>query len=644
MLLMIQKILVVVNSMLNDTFPGLKEEYNDHELMALLTPAESELVLPLGGQTTYGDGEIHPTKKLCSYVVPTISALIHCCSVMLTCSYPDQVTDIPVRALVTLIQKALLIGGSLHESLLQPDALFFHQEFTCSGIPTLHLTFLDLLASTIKGMRSSLIPHAAIVVTPVAEYFKRAKLSATRRKLYTIVQLLLESMGSGMTSQFLQFVTSNIFADLGHNSGSSSDTTSNSQMMAPLSVRIAALETLEVLLNVGSSLRPCYWTAEMDMRLITIARNARDKAEMCEEGPVGTEDPSVSDFQLASYKALLASFLSNPDGRHSYALLKRGIELFTQGKLGTDTELAKFCSHALLALDALILHPRQLPQQNISKGVAHNDLGLRSAAPKPQCSVRKRKRPDIRDKCEKQIASIAEEPTHALAKDSTVEKHAPVEVSTGLSVQEDARQPHAITGQNSEATTHCLLQEVQAAPASSTAVVEMADGLCSNVADFDPLGNLPGSSSVHPASTSVNAPESNNPGAEISNEMSGYQGRILSGDASSSQNVPVPRLPTIAAATEFGSEWDSLEPLLDIGDPDADLNFCSDLVGDPDHDFDPDAGLSLDFVDPGTDLNQDDGMSLVIVAPHPDFNPDAGLSLVTHDPDPDLNPENARLS
>lgn len=60
-----------------------------------------------------------------------------------------KVINIPVRALVTLTRKVLLIDGSF---LLQSNTTSC-QELICSEIPTLHSTFLDLLGSTIKGMR-----------------------------------------------------------------------------------------------------------------------------------------------------------------------------------------------------------------------------------------------------------------------------------------------------------------------------------------------------------------------------------------------------------------------------------------------------------------------------------------------------------
>uniref|UniRef100_A0A0D3GGA8 Pre-rRNA-processing protein RIX1 N-terminal domain-containing protein n=1 Tax=Oryza barthii TaxID=65489 RepID=A0A0D3GGA8_9ORYZ len=145
--LMIQKILIVVNNLLNG--------YTGFELMPLISPGSKPPPLS-GGQTTYGDWNFHSAKKFCTFAVPTISALIHCCSMMLTTSYPIQILE-------------------------------------------LHSSFLDFLGAIIKGMRSSLLPHAGSVVTLITEYFKGAKLPAVRRKLYTIVRLLMSSMGVGIS-------------------------------------------------------------------------------------------------------------------------------------------------------------------------------------------------------------------------------------------------------------------------------------------------------------------------------------------------------------------------------------------------------------------------------------------------------------
>ncbi|XP_025811285.1 uncharacterized protein LOC112889030 isoform X5 [Panicum hallii] len=526
--LIIQKLLIVVNNMLNETFVGLEEEHTDHELKMLLTPPGSKLVPPLGGQTTCGDKHIYSTKKFHSYAATTISALVHCCSVMLTSSYPVQVINIPVRALVTLTRKVLLIDGSF---LLQSNTTLC-QELICSEIPTLHSTFLDLLASTIKGMRSSLTPYAGIIVMLIAEYFKKAKLPPLRRKLYTVVRLLLSSMGVGMAVQLFQVVVSNIFADLDDNAGnslfslrtypieakiwSSSNScynrrqtqqqqssnavspkpTYNRQTLTPVCVKIAALRTLELILNLGGLFRGS-WRSEMDQLLIDVATKACYKAVIYEQSSPWIEDPSISDFQLASFRALLASFLSN---HHERPLYFEGLELFSRGKLETGTELAKFCSHALLALDVRV-HPRQLHPQYISKGVARDDLGFAS---QPSCSVHKRQATnDLEDECIYHQVSIAIQPVDPLTKGSAVENCTPVELSGDLSLQNDAQQPHACTVKHPpEITEYFLTEEVQA--------VKMTDGSY----DSHYLWN------------------------ETSTRKCGYQGGILSGDASSRQNVP----------------------------------------------------------------------------------------------------------
>ncbi|TVU09026.1 hypothetical protein EJB05_42465 [Eragrostis curvula] len=485
--------------------------------------------------------------------------------------FATKVTNIPVHALLTLIQKVVLIDGSLHKSLFQSNTPFY-QEFICSEIPTLHSTCLDLLASTIKGMRSSLIPHAGIVVMVISEYFNRTKLPAIRRKLYTVVRLLLSSMGVGMVMQLLQVVISNVFYDLNDNSGrsllsacidpvktiilspsksssnveqrhqvqsstvTSSESICNSQIMSPLCAKIGALETLEVLLNVGGSFRAYSWRAEMDLLLVNVARNAFYKAGMYEQRQPWTEEPSTSVFQLASLKALLASFLSSPHERHPY--LEQGLELFNRGMLETGTELGNFCAHALLNLDVLI-HPRQFAPQR----VAHSDIGLRSGGleqsvlgsdiSQPPCSGHKGRTTDDLG------VSIAEEPS---AKRIAVEKNAPAEGGQAGPV-----------------------------PGSSWIDINMEDDSWCNLAGFDALCDLPDSFSVYPAPINITTPDSRNPGDEIPNKKSACQGGILSSDACSSQNVPALTSPILAATSVSGPEWDPLDSLFNVGGADADI-------------------------------------------------------------------------
>uniref|UniRef100_A0A453HS85 Pre-rRNA-processing protein RIX1 N-terminal domain-containing protein n=1 Tax=Aegilops tauschii subsp. strangulata TaxID=200361 RepID=A0A453HS85_AEGTS len=410
--LMIQKVLIGINNLLNDAFVGLEE---GREIMMLLVPPGNDPPPVLGDQVKLG-GNLHVTKKFGVFTVPTISALAHCCCMMLTSYYPVQVT-VPGRALIALSRRVLLVDGSLRNKLF-PSTTSLHQELICFELPSLHSSFLDLLHATIKGMRSQLLPHAANIVRLVTDYFKIAKLPTTRTKVYSIVQLLLTSMGVGMSLHLLEVIVSNAVGDLDDNcvkemtlfstnpskgtseslsksyskkrkqepqiqnshasglekaaispkkmktssmptssKGMTPETPGDVRMFTPLCVKIAALETLEILLNVGGSLRTDHWRAKVDLLLINIATSACDSGAGYEPSTTKVGETSISHFRLASYKALLASFLSSPHARPLY--LAQGTELFRKGKLEIGTTLAEFCSHALLALDVLT-HPRAL--------------------------------------------------------------------------------------------------------------------------------------------------------------------------------------------------------------------------------------------------------------------------------------------
>jgi hypothetical protein len=78
-------------------------------------------------------------------------------------------------------------------------------------------------------------------------------------------------------------------------------------------------------------LRTDHWRAKVDLLLINIARSACDSGAGYEQSTSTTGETSISDFRLASFKALLASFLSSPYARPPY--LAQGIELFRRGKI-----------------------------------------------------------------------------------------------------------------------------------------------------------------------------------------------------------------------------------------------------------------------------------------------------------------------
>ena len=69
----------------------------------------------------------------------------------------------------------------------------------------------------------------------------------------------------------------------------------------------------------------------MDLLLINIARSALDSGVGYERSTLTAGETSISDFRLASLKALQASFLSSPCARPPY--LAQRIELIRRGKI-----------------------------------------------------------------------------------------------------------------------------------------------------------------------------------------------------------------------------------------------------------------------------------------------------------------------
>ncbi|KAJ6791869.1 proline-, glutamic acid- and leucine-rich protein 1 isoform X2 [Iris pallida] len=394
--LLMQKILISINMHIDDAFQGLEATAPQH--MRLLVPPGKEPPPPLGGHLMPEPSE-QATTKLRELLVPRVSTLMHCCCIMLTNPYPVQVT-VPIHLLLALVGRVLRVDGSLHGSLLQFTTAM-HQELLCAELPVFHMDSLDLLIAVIKGVRSQFLPHAANVARLLTDYLRRAALPSIRIKVYSIMHILLISMGVGMALYLAQDIINNASVDLNDCPGSGSfssrmcssrlasevsvqtsrrkrkhvsgwpmeqpDSTDagvdslNRNMLTPLSVKIAALRALEALLTVGGSLRSESWRSNVDHLLITVATNACDAGWGIEgkclnliEGPPLLQ----GDFQLAALEALLASLLSPSHMRPPY--LAQGLELFRRGKQETGTRVAAFCAHALLALEVLI-HPRALP-------------------------------------------------------------------------------------------------------------------------------------------------------------------------------------------------------------------------------------------------------------------------------------------
>ncbi|KAF3321111.1 proline-, glutamic acid- and leucine-rich protein 1 [Carex littledalei] len=389
-----QKLMISINLLLNDVFEGLEEEGKGSEIMKLLVPAGMEAP-PLWDQKNKPEGSTHATRRLRESISPLLYSLTYSCCVMLTNPYPVQVT-IPVRPLLTLIGRVLNVDGTLVSKTVLPSTTSLYQELLCSELPTFHLYILDLLIATIKGLKSQLLPHAASVVQHVTDYFRRATLPSIRAKVYYTLELLLHSMGAGMSLYLAEHVIGNASIDLdevhenicisklgneaslkgspkkrkrGRSSSQSNGVEEETKSViagkksAPLSVKIAALRAMETLLSVGGSLKSETRRLEADRLLINLATKSLDTFT----GKAGKylcigESPTLQEeYCLVALQALLSSLLSPSHVRPPY--LSQGLELFQKGKLEIGTEVATFCEKALLALEVLI-HPRDIPLVN----------------------------------------------------------------------------------------------------------------------------------------------------------------------------------------------------------------------------------------------------------------------------------------
>ncbi|KAH0981972.1 hypothetical protein GBA52_009149 [Prunus armeniaca] len=377
--LMIQKILFLINGHLNDVF----QETKRHEIIRFLVHPGNDTP-PLGGNKMSGEASTKARKSSERLPMPSVSALMVCCSTMLTTSYPVQVVTVPIRSFLALIERVLIVDGSLPHSLLA-FMTAMQQEFICSELPLLHSYSLELLTAIIEGVRSQLLPHAAYLVRLLSVYLKRCALPELRIKVYSITRILLISMGVGMAVCLAQEVVNSAFIDLNpianesggasssgnskpstealvqtpqhshrkrkhgassgslewHNTSRLEGGTPKNHTTSPIAVKIAALEALEALLTVGGALKSEGWRSDVDLLLINIATNSLKGAwggengniyQLNEPGDIG------GGMQLAALRALLASFLSSSRVRPPY--LAEGLDLFRR---------------------EVLIHPRALP-------------------------------------------------------------------------------------------------------------------------------------------------------------------------------------------------------------------------------------------------------------------------------------------
>ncbi|KAL6494296.1 hypothetical protein OROGR_031096 [Orobanche gracilis] len=393
--LMMDKILLNINSLLNEAFQGLEEEARSTQTMRVLLPSGKEPPPPLGGLAMSEQTLDLSTRRPERLLGSGISTLMQCCCHMLTSSYPVMV-PVPVCSLIALAGRVLMVDGS--PSLSSYSSMTtLKQEFICSEIPIMHLHSLDIIAAVVKVLSSLLLPHVAGIVQLLQDYLWTCKIPDLKIKAYSILKVLLMSMGIGTAVHISQDIVNNVCIDLDEKDGRSSGSQSKvhqelsksrkrkrkhsfmampseghpdhddlevekSHNLTPISVKIAALEVLEALLTTGGSMKSESWRGNVDHLLITVATNASRGGWSVEENNFflsGEPIPTWIDFQLAALRALLASLLSPGRTRPSHLAL--GLELFHRvGMQETGTKISKYCGHALLSLEVLI-HPRALP-------------------------------------------------------------------------------------------------------------------------------------------------------------------------------------------------------------------------------------------------------------------------------------------
>ncbi|PPS07302.1 hypothetical protein GOBAR_AA13336 [Gossypium barbadense] len=392
--LMMQKILISINDHLNEAFQGVEEEAKSDEARRLLVPPGKDLPLPLGGASFKGtSSERLPTA--------TISTLMFCCCKMLTSSYPVQVT-VPVRLMLALVERLLRVDGSLPHTML-PFMTSVQQELICSELPVLHAYSLELLIALIKGMRSVLATVTTFCIHRESSYKIFQKMFSSRIEDKALFNHTDVTSINGCIAIYLApDVVENASNDLNSLDGEDIETSpantgpatgalpqlsnrkrkhgaktgsleekqdapspkvgeSNTHQTIPITVKIAALDTLEVLLTVGAASKSESWRSSIDGLLMKTAINSCKRGWGNLESNIFLPHESASvwaDFQLSSLRALLTSFLAPARVRPPY--LSQGLELFRRGKQEAGMKLAQFCAYALFALEVLI-HPRALP-------------------------------------------------------------------------------------------------------------------------------------------------------------------------------------------------------------------------------------------------------------------------------------------
>ncbi|KAK4385523.1 hypothetical protein Sango_2676300 [Sesamum angolense] len=161
--LMMDKILLCLNSQLNDAFQGLEEGQKYSNLEGIASPGKDSPP-PLGGLASEQSSDLS-TRKPERLLGSRISTLMQCCCNMLTSPYPVMV-PVPVSGLIALVSRVLMVDGSL-----PPSSYSFmttlKQEFICSEIPLLQSHGLEILAAVVQGLRRCSTSHFLFLLQPI---------------------------------------------------------------------------------------------------------------------------------------------------------------------------------------------------------------------------------------------------------------------------------------------------------------------------------------------------------------------------------------------------------------------------------------------------------------------------------------------
>lgn len=165
---LLRRILIATNSELDFAFASMEDVSTAEDATASLLPRGEEPPVPLGGRAVSSNACVQPGKSLWERLVPRVSNLLQCCNYLLTTPFPVPVPA-PLGPLLALSMRILRVDGSRLSSASRLGGTIpsSHQAALYSELPALHLTALNLLASTLRGIRRYFIPSLCNLHAPI---------------------------------------------------------------------------------------------------------------------------------------------------------------------------------------------------------------------------------------------------------------------------------------------------------------------------------------------------------------------------------------------------------------------------------------------------------------------------------------------